>query len=660
MNRTFLQNVDGFYDVEDQLPQYLRRLAATHFERANRERDAVDSRRAARRHGETARANFFDALGGLPTERTPLNPTITDTLDRDGYRVELVVFESLPDVHVTANLYLPDDADEPVPGVLFFCGHSDAGKAAAVYQKACIELVQNGFAVLAVDPIGQGERHQFFDPETGEIPRRNVIEHSYLGHQCMLAGTNLARYFVWDAMRAMDYLRERPEVDPDRIGATGNSGGGMQTGYLMLADDRLAAAAPCCFVTSKEAYMKTGQAQDGEQIIWRAIERGPRYDDFLTGFAPKPVCIGASQSDFLCIEGAHQTYERAKRAYELYAAPAAIDLVVSPTTHGLDPVLREAVINWFQSHLQGIAPDFEAGDPETETESALTCLESGEVNAAFPAERHVVNLTREYLDGSNPTEPRAVADADGTPMRKLVRERFDLDRIAPPRFPRVIKTEDDGDLVWEKVFFRSESDIVTTGVLVRDERVSSAESVPTVVLLNRGTDDLPEYEQAVRTLATERGAVFVFDVRGEGGVRARDVNTPLANGGEYYDTHGTAYKLTSDALMCGTSLVALRVFDVLQAGDYLANRFGTDNLGVIGVGTGTFHALYAAVADQRFGTVLVEDVPTYYERATNREVPIDHDLLQFGVVGELDIPQLLPALSEREVTVTNISTDHFG
>lgn len=665
----FKRNVDGYYDVADQLPRYLRGMADQQLAAGNKERQEFRSRTALESHSTRMRSAFFEVLGGLPDERTDLNPECTGTLEREGYTIEKIVFESRPSFHVTTNCYLPDGVDRmgEVPGVLFFCGHADVGKAAGLYQQACIDLARDGFCVLSVDPLGQGERHQFYDPETGDAPRRNIHEHSYIGHQCALAGENVANYFVWDCIRSLDYLASRPEVDDDRIGATGNSGGGLQTAYLMLADDRLAAAMPCCFITAKEDYMKTGQAQDAEQILYKAIERGPRYDDFLTAFAPRPVRIGAAQSDFLCIEGAHHSYERAQEAYALFDATEAIDLVDSPGTHGLSETLRESMVNWFRLHLRGDEPVFETTDPEIESPETLQCLSDGEVNAAFPGERNVIDFTRDRVRARDPEAPAAVDGPYSTAMRERVRDRFDLDRETCRPFPRSIEREEDRALVWEKVFFRSEPDIVTTGIVARTSREDDV-SEPTIVLLDRGTNEIDAYRSDVSELAHEKGFVLVFDPRGVGGVRARDVNTPLANGAEYYETHGTEYKLASDALMCGTSLVALRVFDLLRAGEYLRNRCDATELGIVGAGTGAIHALYGAVADPSFRSIRVENVPAFHERATERRVAPqtgrseapraasktkhDHGLKMNGVVGECDIPQLLPALADRDIEVT--------
>lgn len=115
-----------------------------------------------------------------------------------------------------------------------------------------------------------------------------TMEHSYAGLQCTLVGANIARYFIWDLVRAVDFLESLPEVDSTRIGLTGNSGGGTQSSYVMLVEPRIKVAVPCTYITSREEYMKTGQAHDSEQNIFKAIVTGLNYDDFISCFAPKP------------------------------------------------------------------------------------------------------------------------------------------------------------------------------------------------------------------------------------------------------------------------------------------------------------------------------------------------------------------------------------
>ena len=190
---------------------------------------------------------FRELLGGFP-ERTPLNAKVVGRLKGDGFRIEKIIYESRPGFLVTANLYLPDSL-APYPGVLFPCGHSENGKAAGPYQKACMLLAKNGCAALIFDPPGQGERKQVLnshddhhEPATG--PFKSTSEHMVTGVAPVLLGQNLATYFIWDGIRGIDYLQSRDDIVKDQIGCTGNSGGGNQTSFLMALDERIVAAAP--------------------------------------------------------------------------------------------------------------------------------------------------------------------------------------------------------------------------------------------------------------------------------------------------------------------------------------------------------------------------------------------------------------------------------
>src|SRR5262249_5189318 len=152
-----------------------------------------------------------------------------------GFHIEKLIYESLPGIYVTALLYVPDDGIRKHPAILVPSGHAANGKV--YYQAICQRLVQRGYVVICWDPVGQGERSQFWDA-TAKKSRYNLIcaEHAVLGNLAYLSGTNLARWEVWDGIRAVDYLLMRPEVDPDRISITGTSGGGFQAAHIAALD----------------------------------------------------------------------------------------------------------------------------------------------------------------------------------------------------------------------------------------------------------------------------------------------------------------------------------------------------------------------------------------------------------------------------------------
>ena len=183
-------------------------------------------------------------IHGLP-ERNPLDPVRVRTLDRDAYRIEVLRFQSRPNFWVTASLYVPTTGNGPFPGIISPCGHSANGRIYTAYQLTYLDLVHSGFVVLAYDPVGQGERRQYWNPQTGVSEVGNTVtwEHSLPGQLLLLVGEDLTHYRVWDGMRAIDYLLTRPEVDPKRIGCTGQSGGGTFTIFISALDERVRCAA---------------------------------------------------------------------------------------------------------------------------------------------------------------------------------------------------------------------------------------------------------------------------------------------------------------------------------------------------------------------------------------------------------------------------------
>ena len=189
------------------------------------------------------RTKLLRMLGGLPSTRTPLNAQITGRIQMAGYHIEKLIFESLPGIFVTALVYVPMKGARRIRRC--WCAPGIPPTARRYYQALCQRLALRGYVVIAWDPVGQGERSQFWDAARGRS-RYNLIcgEHAILGNLAYLAGANLARWEVWDGMRALDYLLTRPEVDHGRISITGTSGGGFQTALIAALDPRIQTSRP--------------------------------------------------------------------------------------------------------------------------------------------------------------------------------------------------------------------------------------------------------------------------------------------------------------------------------------------------------------------------------------------------------------------------------
>jgi dienelactone hydrolase len=462
MMPTFSPHVDGFCDVADQLPHLLRQEAEAALARQFDEKATVTTIAQFEARRDRVRAHFLTAIGGLPEKGAPLNAQCTGVIEQQGYTIEKLIYESLPDFYVTAALYLPQGVTVPAPAVIFVHGHFDLGKTAPEYQAVCIDLVRNGFVVLAVDPPGQGERKQYYDPRTGELTIAHcTTEHTYSGLQFVLGGASIARHFIGDVMRSVDYLESRREVDAARIGITGNSGGGTQTSFLMVAEPRLAAAVPCTFITTLGSYMKTGQPQDSEQIVHGCFVEGPDHDDYLTMMAPKPVLVGAAAYDFFPLEGTLEAVRRAKEIYRLYNAEEKLETAIAATGHTYSPHLREAAVNWFRVHLQGKEPTFRTGNVTTLPEEQLRCTPKGQLLGLYPDSRTIFDLACAHLEAQ--PQPRRRLQNENEFLAHVQRMQeaipavlgIDLAQRDVPIYPRIIWQGEADGYRCEKIFFLS-------------------------------------------------------------------------------------------------------------------------------------------------------------------------------------------------------------
>lgn len=308
---------------QDMMLKYLLGQAAAETNKREARIEAIHSESEFKAWSDANRQKFLDLIGGLPHVRTPLNARVVGEVVRDGYVVRKVIFESLPEFYVTANLYVPTLGKAPYPAILSPCGHSENGKAYEVYQHLYIGLVKRGYVVLTYDPQGQGERIQYWD-FLSHRRQFDFNQHGMAGIQEYLLGQNLARYFIWDGMRALDYLASLPEVDAARIGVTGSSGGGTLTTYITMLDPRVKVASIVTFITSipKKIENRINDAEsDPEQDIAGLLAAGIDHPEYLGMIAPRPVQIGSAMRDFFPIEGTRKTFGEAQQIYKTLGVP---------------------------------------------------------------------------------------------------------------------------------------------------------------------------------------------------------------------------------------------------------------------------------------------------------------------------------------------------
>lgn len=643
---SFPPHLNGWYDVADQMRADLQRRAQKLFQERQNVRDSLTTGAEFEAHRERTRARFLESIGGLPTEKTPLQAQVTGTFEQEGFKIEKVLFQSLPNFFVSAACYVPDGLDGPAPGVLFFCGHSGIGKAAEAYQKVCRDLARNGFVVLAVDPIGQGERLQYWKDKES-LFSSCTIEHTHAGFPYVLMGASVARHFVWDGIRAFDYLASRPDVDENRIGATGNSGGGTQTSLLMLAEPRLASAVPATFPMTLETMMKVGQAQDMEQIVPRSIAGGPDHDDFLTALAPKPVMAGAVAYDFFPIEGTHEAVNRARKVYELYGQAENVQINVDDSLHCYSDGTRQACVNWFRKHLKNEAPDFVTEDPGFLPEERLWATKSGQVLLDIPESKTVTDFTREYL--AELPKPSASPDELRVQLDQVLGVSQSGDRSAII-YPRInLPEEKENGATAQRIWFFSAPDVCVAGELYSPSGTEGKVLATTLLVHDASVPETSK--ETVKTLLSQGRRVFVYDVRGVGRVASRSVS-PHDLGGEK-SPFNTEYKMACDAMMMEQSTLGLRVFDLLRGLDYLKTRSDVGEISLHGTGDAATWAYFAAALEPDFVEVTCEDMLVSYKELCRT---YDYDSFRFnlkimawGLLRVGDILDFVSCISPRKL-----------
>lgn len=329
-------------------------------------------------------------------QKTPLNAKITGKLERENFTVEKIIFESHPGFYVTVAMFIPKKLPKPAPAVIYCSGHTELGFRSDVYQRVMINLVEKGFVVFAFDPIGQGERLQYVDPQTGVSKVGGpTTEHSYAGIQTLLTGTSLSDYFIWDGVRAIDYLETRKEVDAKRIGITGRSGGGTQSALIAAYDERIYAAAPECYITSFKRLLQSIGPQDAEQNPYHFIKKGMDHADFLHIRAPKPALIITTTHDFFSQQGARETFAEVQKSYAAFNSAEYIQFTEDFGKHESTKNNRETLYSFFQKHLQ-LPGDNSDKEIKPFAVEELWCTPTGQVGTSLKGET-VYSLNLKYF-----------------------------------------------------------------------------------------------------------------------------------------------------------------------------------------------------------------------------------------------------------------------
>ncbi|MBP7140878.1 MAG: acetylxylan esterase [Opitutaceae bacterium] len=557
---------------------------------ADARRAALRTKADAERYVADVREKIRRCFGPFP-DKTPLNARVTATHRRDGYTVENVIFDSRPNFPVTANLYVPSGRSRPMPGVIGTCGHSSNGKAAVPYQSFAQGLARQGYVVLIFDPMGQGERLQHTTPSLTPSHGSGTVEHIYVGNRMSLVDENQPSWFVWDGIRALDYLLTRPEVDSRHVGVTGNSGGGTQATWLCGVEPRFTMAAPSCFVTTLRRNIENEESQDAEQYPWHMLALGLDHSDFIAAMAPKPVRILGQERDYFDARGFEEAAGRLKHLYTLLGAEDNFSSFLGPDPHGFHLANREAMYGWFNRQT-GVASGQKEPALKLEKDEILRCTGRGQIaekpfHSAFDDVREKsqrLAKSRKTLRGQELKD--AVADALKLPPREGIADY----RIMRSQGKRDYITEHSGNYILE-----TEPGISVLGIRLSElpllSRVPRGFERALLYVAHRTADGELRNDAWLRDFLKEEPkgtALFACEPRGIGDSEPQ-LSTPKFAGKGGIDYFHSGLGLMFDRPMAGQ-----RTFDVLRVLDWLQAN-GHREIHLVARGEGAIPGSFAAL-----------------------------------------------------------------
>ena len=635
-----------YSDAENSLYKYFCSAGFQQLEERKTVIDKLQSKGDWIKRQEDVREKLLDIIGSFP-EKTPLNINVTGIIHMEGYRVEKLIYESQPGYYVTSALFIPENLKGRAPAILNPIGHSTLSFRRDIYQHTIINLVKKGFIVLTYDQIGQGERLQYYEKESGKSRFGSTQEHSYPGAQCFISGYSPAKYFIWDGIRGIDVLLSRKEVDPDRIGLTGLSGGGTSTAFIGAIDDRILAAAPECFITNYNYLFKSRGPQDAEQNLFQLIYYGLDHPDLIEARAPKPTLIMSTTRDFFSIQGARETFKEAGKAFTALGAEGNLQMTEEDHVHGFTRKNREAMYAFFQKHLNnpGDASDH---DVVTIPVEEFWVTETGQLATSLKGETiyslnkkivekqvSVLESKRASINEHLPGVPEAAAGISGFSFP----EKFDHE-IFSGRYVN-------NNYKLEKYLIPGSGEYMIPLALFVPSENNKKEAI--LLLHEKGKNYAANMDSLAKQLVANGYTVLLGDLPGIG-----ELGPGYLKGDAYIEN--ISYNLWFAGILTGKSIVGLRAEDISRMSHFIkTNLSGYYSVSAISFGALGSEILHAAVFDGTIQKVcLVQPFLSFAEIALSHEYsPGFIPSTVAGAIEEYDLADLMAALCPRKLLIIN-------
>ena len=580
---------------------------------------------------QAIRDSMISWTGPFP-ERTSLNARITGRLERKEYVVEKILFESRPNFLVSANLYLPKNFPFPRPAILNVTGHNNDGKASEKTQQICIAQAKKGFVSLAIDGLGQGER-QIYNVPVG-------IAHQIIGTQAFISGTHVFNFMVWDAIRAIDFLVSRDEVDAQKIGITGSSGGGMMSTYILPFDDRIAVAIPACNPNTWNYRVHANLATDHEQIFFGAFASSidPRGDP-LFAQVPKPLLINATADDEL--NPPRGVWDLSAWLYKSYAAhgrPEKFSTSMVKAAHEYNQEQREISYAWMLRWMGDNPEDFMEENASIEKDKELWATKTGSVYDE-PESRHPHEWVLDYLSEHRP-KLESINTQKALKIHK-VEIANSIEKVLNTNFDNIAvigefgEARVAGDISIRTFVLEPEAGIMLPGILLKS-KVNNPQQDVILYIDQSGKSGILKDMDVVEQLLKEGYRICAVDLRGIG-----ETSPDLKD--KFWD------------FLAGKPIFGQRVQDILATTKWLQeSEIKAKNIKLWATGTAALYGAFAGVLSDDISTFVLEKPLLSFENVVQVSVPeYRNEVMLPGILEKFDMPQVYQALNPRSVVVLN-------
>lgn len=584
-----------------------------------------------------AKKSLGKLMGTFPQPQ-PLHAKVTGIIRGDKFNVEKVIFESVPGRYVTAHLYMPNDIAKPVAASLELCGHGQQGKWPPSH--AAMWMASNGIAVMVVDPIAQGERLQLIDDSGNSLVRGVTTEHTLLNPAYNLLGTSLAAQEYWDNHCAIDYLCSRSDIDSERIGVYGSSGGGTQTAYMLGMDERIKVAAICSFFSTRERTLELQGPSDGCQHIPYEGKEQIEVTDLALMMAPRPLLILSGKYDFVDLWGAQQGFAELKEAYTVLSCPEKVDMLTVETGHGLGMEKQHKLIGWFKRWLNKDKSAVKAIGKFSFPQDERFCSPFGQVNKMKEAKSEMKLNHETYLRLKS--ERDLFLQKGNAAIKKKMMELLGITQ--PDHKITIEQTGFDSLRFYNEYHFQ----VIRTGempvpcVLLISENVNPNATV-NIVLDDKGKSTFLNIYKNIAPYLSNGSILLAADFRGMGEM----LDPPFYSDAKYWNFE---YRNSMTSMHIGRPIMGQRVIDLLTLLDFCSQSKYTQGREVNVKANGLYGpvALHATFIDHRIAhTEISQSIKSWDEYIVN---PLQRDMYSnviYNVLHFYDLKDLAKLCKSR-------------